>query len=121
MTTPHDDLPLNLEHAETVAGRIKFHLARTGDEAVSDLAVDVWEALAMRPMHDPPRDEALRLRDAVAAMARRLVEEIARAGLGSDRLGQSVRNLFECLELGQEGATLGLRAGENRNSMQRPL
>ena len=47
--------------------------------------------------------------------------EIERLKLGSDRLGQHVRNLFECLELGEEGAQISLRAGENPNSVQRPL
>jgi hypothetical protein len=41
--------------------------------------------------------------------------------LGHDRLGQCVRNFFECLELGREGAAISLRAGENPRSMQRPM
>ncbi|MFZ5495316.1 MAG: hypothetical protein ACOZE5_08265 [Verrucomicrobiota bacterium] len=40
--------------------------------------------------------------------------------LGHDRLGQGVRNYFECLELGREGAAIPLRAGKDPESMQRP-
>ena len=49
-----------------------------------------------------------------------LVDEIERHALGEDRLGECIRNLFECLELGAEGAVLSLRAGENPDSLQRP-
>lgn len=59
-------------------------------------------------------------RDRAAERGRKLAEGIASAGLGRDRLGQCIRNLFECLELGEEGARLGLLAGENPDSMQRP-
>jgi hypothetical protein len=43
-----------------------------------------------------------------------------RDGIADDRLGQAVRNLFECLELGEEGAEISLRAGENPDSALRP-
>ena len=42
------------------------------------------------------------------------------AHVTSDRLGQLVRNYFECLELGAEGAEISLRAGEDPRSLQRP-
>ena len=48
------------------------------------------------------------------------MDEIEKAGAGADRLGQQVRNLFECLELGEEGAAISLRAGENPRSLLRP-
>jgi hypothetical protein len=71
---------------------------------------------------NPPAIVAKRLREEAAGLARQLVVEIeARPGAGHDRLGQSIRNLFECLELGREGAVLGLRAGENPRSLQRPV
>jgi hypothetical protein len=57
----------------------------------------------------------------VADLARALVDQIERAGAGSDRLGQHVRNFFECLSLGEEGAAISLRAGEDPNSIQRPF
>jgi hypothetical protein len=62
----------------------------------------------------------LALRDEAAQLGRRLVECIEADEVGSDRVGQCVRNLFECLALGQEGAALSLRAGEDPNSLQRP-
>jgi hypothetical protein len=70
---------------------------------------------------NPPGLTALNIRDRAAALGRTLVDHIERGGLGHDRLGQCVRNLFECLELGLEGADISLRAGENPKSMQRPF
>jgi hypothetical protein len=37
----------------------------------------------------------------------------------SDRLGQHVRNLFECLGLAEEGAQLSLKCGERPDSPMR--
>ena len=65
-------------------------------------------------------DAAYQVRDRAAERGRKIARGIATAGLGRDRLGQCIRNLFECLELGEEGAQLGLLAGENPDSMQRP-
>ena len=53
-------------------------------------------------------------------LGRLLVDHIERDQLGHDRLGQGIRNLFECLELGREGAVISLRAGEDPRSFQRP-
>ena len=47
-------------------------------------------------------------------------DDIEKNKLGGDRLGQAVRNLFECLALGEEGAAISLRAGENPRSTLRP-
>ena len=60
------------------------------------------------------------VRDQAAVLGRKLVDQIEREKAGHDRLGQCVRNLFECLELGQEGAVISLRAGEDPKSFQRP-
>ncbi len=49
-----------------------------------------------------------------------LVDELEARGWKDDRLGQTVRNLFECLERGAEGAALSLRAGEDPRSPLRP-
>jgi hypothetical protein len=67
------------------------------------------------PEQDQPHliEEALRL-------GRAIVDEVERAKAGHDRLGQAVRNLFECLERGEEGAAISLRAGENPGSLLRP-
>jgi hypothetical protein len=69
---------------------------------------------------NPPEPIAGRVRNEAATLGRKLVDEIQNAQAGHDRLGQCVRNLFECLELGREGATISLRAGEHPNSFQRP-
>ncbi|MSU48412.1 MAG: hypothetical protein EXS37_04850 [Opitutus sp.] len=70
---------------------------------------------------NPPVVAATRVRTEAAALGRTLVDQIERANAGHDRLGQCVRNLFECLELGQEGAAISLRAGEDPKSFQRPF
>ena len=55
-----------------------------------------------------------------AAHARLLAQEIARAGYSGDRIGQCVRNLFECLGLAEEGAEVSLTCGERPDSPLRP-
>jgi hypothetical protein len=70
---------------------------------------------------DPNDADAARAAAEVAAVGRRIVHEIERLGLGGDRLGQAVRNLFECLGLGEEGSEISLRAGENPDSLTRPI
>jgi hypothetical protein len=54
--------------------------------------------------------------DEVAQRARALVAAILEGPARSDRLGQLVRNLFECLGLADEGATLALQCGERPDS-----
>ncbi|PYQ50387.1 MAG: hypothetical protein DMF59_10990 [Acidobacteria bacterium] len=68
---------------------------------------------------NPPN--AIEVRDQAAQLGRQLVDAMQTAQVTGDRLGQLVRNLFECLELGKEGAEISLRAGENPNSLQRPI
>ncbi|MBI4622024.1 MAG: hypothetical protein HY736_02245 [Verrucomicrobia bacterium] len=91
-------------------------------DAVRQVAKELEDLLA--PCFDlgenPDGESANRIRDRAAGLGRRLVDAIERGGFASDRLGQCVRNLFECLELGPEGAAISLRAGENPNSLQRP-
>lgn len=122
----HFKLPLNLPHAGTVAMRIE-HFVRRGIDlrgtehgdviALADLLRELLEPCRNDP-DNPPNADAIAV-DA-AAVGRRLVDEVERLGIGHDRLGQAVRNLFECLSLGEEGAALSLRAGENPNSALRP-
>jgi len=113
-------IPLNLPHASTVASRI-VRLLPDGSE-LKGLAEDLLEPLLVFQItQDYSADiNTYRVRDRAAERGRQLVEAIEAEGLGRDRLGQCLRNLFECLELGEEGAALGLRAGENPDSMQRP-
>jgi hypothetical protein len=123
------DLPLNLPHAATVASRILYHLNRVQQvnpgKADAALAVAMELTELLRPyklMDDNPReDEAKQAVTDAAKIGRTLVDAIERGGVGDDRLGQTIRNLFECLAMGQEGAQLSLRAGENPGSALRAV
>jgi hypothetical protein len=115
----HVDIPLNLPHAATIADRL-VHF--TSDEAAKWTARKIVELLLPYKNGDnPDQGEADRVVTAAAAIGRTLVDEIERAKCGHDRLGQAVRNLFECLELGKEGSSLSLRAGESPGSALRPV
>lgn len=124
----HYDIPLDLPHAGTIARRIIRLIEQTIDasdeaQAAALVTAEKLDTLlfdtSWQGENPPPRDAA-RMRDEAAAIGRILVDEIEHAGIGSDRLGQCVRNLFECLELGEEGASISLRAGEDPDSIQRP-
>ena len=125
----HYDLPLDLPHAGRVAGRILELLERHCEEhavdapEVFDLAerLDAMLFKYVEADENPGEAEGKEMRDKAAEVARRLVGALETANLRGDRLGQYVRNLFECLELGEEGAAISLRAGENPGSVQRPL
>lgn len=100
-------------------GRRRLPASReTALQISEDLVTLLW------PYHirgsNPPDAEARLIRSRAADHARELVRQIEELELGHDRLGQRVRNLFECLELGVEGAIISLLAGENPDSLQRP-
>lgn len=116
---------INLPHANTVLSRIVRSLAAQQEPCTYD-STPLPELLAeldrcLRPFtEDPPQDAALAAADGAATVARVLVEEIEKAGYRGDRLGQCVRNLFECLGLPEEGAELSLLCGERPDSLLRP-
>lgn len=126
---PHFQIPLDLPHAGRVATRLaacvealeEHHkrplpgMALAGQELVQLLGEYLFGG------ENPPPPKARQVCEQAAAIGIRFVEETEREGVGYDRLGQCVRNLFECLERGEEGAELGLRAGENPRSLQRPV
>jgi hypothetical protein len=122
---PYFQVALNLPHAGRIARRILILLPHeeTDTDTMRKTAMSL-EAL-LTPYLDlddnPGGTLALRVRDQAAVLGRKLVEQIEQEKAGHDRLGQCVRNLFECLELGQEGAAISLRAGENPKSFQRPF
>lgn len=119
----HFQLPLNLPHAATIARRITYFL---GDEETMRLArgLSLQIEKLLQPYGDsgenPAPGEGDRAVTETARLARLIVREVEREKAGHDRLGQAIRNLFECLELGAEGAEISLRAGENPGSTLRP-
>lgn len=126
--TAYFKVPLNLPHASTIMGRIGRILAMRLSQNLAEHR-EVWDTAArifelLLPSGEsggnPPAEESARVRADAAVLARTLVDGIERLEIGEDRLGQCVRNLFECLELGEEGAEISLRAGEDPNSLLRP-
>lgn len=115
---------INLPHARTIVGRIgrtleaigAFGEAADGGAIALHGAFDALEHFLRGFEEDPPAEEAVGAADAAAGRARALVEAILGTPARSDRLGQHVRNLFECLGLGEEGAALSLRCGERPDS-----
>src|SRR5688500_660661 len=116
---PHFDLPLDLPHAGRIAARIFVLLERhceengvTADEAL-DLAsrLDGMLVKYVGEEENPDEAEAEEARRRASDLGRRLVAALEESGIRGDRLGQYVRNLFECLALGEEGARISLRAG----------
>jgi hypothetical protein len=115
---------INLPHARTIASRIgrtldalgAFGEAGNGGAHALLAACDALEAAIRDFDEDPPLEDALRSADDLAVHGRALVEAILGTSCRGDRLGQSVRNLFECLGLPEEGALLALRCGERPDS-----
>lgn len=128
-STPFFQVALNLPHAGRFARRILLliselprtkHVSLDGVLAVATKLEGILVSY-LNLEDNPPALIAARVRQEAAALGRKLVDEIEAAGVGHDRLGQCVRNLFECLELGREGASISLRAGEDPKSFQRPF
>ena len=123
MGDPFFRIPLNLPHAATLSVRILYQVTQGPPAAPAvELAgelVTLLEAYREREDNGPEQDWPHVVEEA-ARIGRAIVDEIERAKAGHDRLGQAVRNLFECLELGEEGASISLRAGENPGSLLRP-
>jgi len=115
---------INLPHARTIVGRIgrslealgAFAEQGNGGAAALHSAFGRLETEVRDFDEDPPFERALAAADAAAALARALVDAILETTCRGDRLGQSVRNLFECLGLPEEGAALSLRCGERPDS-----
>lgn len=122
------DIPMNLPHAGTVASRLVYHVQRVEQVQKKKFPDALKAAEALESLLDdcrfagenPEDSEAQRLAEAAAELARKFVDAVDAAQCGDDRLGQAVRNLFECIGLGREGAQQSLRAGENPNSTLRP-
>jgi hypothetical protein len=115
---------INLPHARTVILRIGRSLEFLGAfrddlDGGANVLLAAFEALERQADpydEDPALEEAIRAADAVAGHARVLVSAILDTAIRSDRLGQHVRNLFECLGLAEEGAKQSLLCGERPDS-----
>ncbi len=116
---------LNLPHALTVVGRLALYLEpRRAPVPVEETRVqehlDALYQLLGPHTEDPPPGIAASVAEKATATARLLAEEIARVGYSGDRIGQCIRNLFECLGQPAEGAALSLLCGERPDSPLRP-
>ena len=123
----HRYVQINLPHARTIVQRIARSLEalgafREGEDGGAMALHAAYEALEqrLRPFdEDPAFAEALKAADLVAELARAMVTAILATPARGDRLGESVRNLFECLGLPAEGARLSLECGERPDSLLR--
>jgi hypothetical protein len=113
---------INLPHARTIVQRIGRSLTalgafpEEGDGGEMHQALVALEAGLREFDEDPAGEVALPAADAAAGEARRLVAALLETEIRGDRLGQHVRNLFECLGLAEEGATFSLQCGERPDS-----
>lgn len=127
MSDPYERyVHINLPHSRTVLARIGRMLEFVGafsPEAPGGPALHAafqGLARAAEPYEeDPALAPAVEAADALAVRARGLVGALLETPVRSDRLGQHVRNLFECLGLPEEGAELSLRCGEDPGSLMR--
>ena len=117
---------INLPHSRTVLARIGRMLDFLGalrEDAPGGPALHAaFQAIerAAEPFdEDPALAPAVEAADALAGQARTLVAALLDTPVRSDRLGQHVRNLFECLGLAEEGAELSLQCGEKPDSLMR--
>ena len=118
---------INLPHARTIVQRIGrslealggFGEGGNGGAVALHGALDALEQSLREFDEDPPPAEALRAADAAAERGRALVAAILATTCRGYRLGQHVRNLFECLGLPEEGAALSLECGERPDSPMR--
>jgi len=123
----HFDIPLDLPHAGRIADRIVALLEKHTEEMGLDVpeVMDTADRLSSYLFRNAAGDDnppnAMEVRDQAAMLGRQLVDAMEASHITGDRLGQLVRNLFECLELGKEGSEISLRAGENPKSLQRPI
>ena len=112
------NVPVDLQHAHTVVGRIQHILLQSAtDDSAPRLSLERLGRIEELLQSSRSEEEVCKM---ASAEARLLVADIQLEGVKSDRIGQRMRNLFELLGLGREGAEIGLLCGENPNSLQRP-
>jgi len=116
---------INLPHARTIAERIERQLeilrVIEGEEGrrLNRLIVELRNRLDPW-LEDPAFETAAAAADPLVELSRELVAAVVEDERArSDRLGQCIRNLFECLGLPQEGRRLSLACGESPDSPMR--
>ena len=116
---------INLPHARTIAERIERQLeilrVLEGEGSKPLNAAIIALRHHLEPwVEDAHPQTAASAADPVVELSRTLVQAIVddeRAR--DDRLGQCVRNLFECLGLPNEGRRVSLACGEDPDSLMR--
>lgn len=128
MSKPFNKIPLDVPHAGRLADRLIQMLEKTADRD-DERFIDLFDraerlgSLLYKYMASDENPQGAEEKEVIAEAAelmRSIVADVEHYGLGYDRMGQVVRNIFECLELGEEGADISLKAGEDPNSLQRP-
>jgi hypothetical protein len=116
---------INLPHARTIAERIERQLEilrvldGEGSRTLNAAVIAVRNRLEPW-VEDADPETAAAAADPIVEFARRLVQAIVEDERArSDRLGQCVRNLYECLGLPNEGRRVSLACGENPDSLMR--
>ncbi len=116
---------INLPHARTVIERVErqLEILRVLDgEGSKPLNASISAVRhALEPwLEDPNPETAAASADPIVELAQELVKAIIdNERARSDRLGQCIRNLFECLGLPNEGRRVSLRCGEDPDSLMR--
>lgn len=116
---------INLPHARTIAERIDRQLeilrVLDGEGSKRLNAAVIAVRTRLEPWaEDADPEAAAAAADPIVDLAREMVQAIVddeRAR--GDKLGQCVRNLFECLGLPNEGRRVSLACGENPDSLMR--
>jgi hypothetical protein len=124
---PYFNTPVNLTHAAEIARRLCSRIAQTvppdqDSEALEQANLIFAELFPyIYDTQVPSSAEQMIVVSHALDLARHLVNLIQIEKCKSDRVGQSVRNLYECLGRGEEGSHMGLLAGESPTSLQRPI
>ena len=116
---------INLPHARTIAERVERQLEilrvldGEGSKRLNAAALALRNRLEPW-LEDADPETAAASADPIVEVARDLVQAIVEDERArGDRLGQCVRNLFECLGLPNEGRRVSLACGENPDSLMR--
>jgi len=123
MKIPNVDI--NLPHGRTVANRLISSLDASGvlelehGPEIYDLLRAVSSVLSAFP-EDPSDFVGATVAEASALLLRTVVIRLKESEVDDSQIGRHVRNLFECLGMGEEGARLAIEVGEDPASPLRP-